>query len=592
MPVAPDLCGSALDGRYELHAVIGEGAFGRVYRGVDRRLARPVAVKVIKPWWAEDPDWVGSFEREAQLLARVSDPGIVQIYDVGHADEGLYYVSELVEGESLARRLARGSLEAWDAAALAEQLCRALAHAHARRIIHRDVKPANILISAGGHVKVGDFGVARLAEGSTDGALATVVGTPRYMAPEQGRGRRTSPATDVYSVGVVLYEMLAGEPPFTGTSVVELALSHDRESPPPLPARVPAELSAIAMRALAKAPADRYRDAGEMAQALAAARRAAPRRPAPPRRPAALSSPSRGPVNGHRRGGSPVERTRLAPPSSPPRRWNPAARRRTIAAFVVVLAVLAGLVIAAVLVGNHRQVTVPALGRLSRGAITERAHRAGLRVRFRAAYSRTVPAGRAVAQRPAARARVDEHATVTVTLSRGPAPVRVLDVTGYDSADARLTLGRAGLKVTVLTGPDPGATPGTIYKQSPSAGTRRHRGSTVTLYAAETPRWQSVTSFSAAGTSGGHSVVFRIYGQKWRIVYSMQYEGTCSFLFFSTFCSAPTARAVRVPGRQVATLGIGSGQTATITSGPGLYQVQVSRGGDSVRSTFTVQDYY
>ena len=164
-PKAPDLCGRALNGRYELQALLGEGAFGRVYRGRDRRLARPVAVKVIKPWWAEDPEWVKSFEREAQLLARVSDPGIVQIFDVGRASEGLYYVAELVEGESLDALLGRGPLAPWHACDVAEQLCRALAHAHAQGVIHRDIKPANVLISAHGAVKVGDFGVARLADG-------------------------------------------------------------------------------------------------------------------------------------------------------------------------------------------------------------------------------------------------------------------------------------------------------------------------------------------------------------------------------------------------------------------------------------------
>ncbi len=146
MPYAPDLAGCALDGRYELHELIGEGTFGRVYRGCDRRLARPVAIKVIKPWWAEDPDGAESFEREAQLLARVSDPGIVQIFDVGHADEGLYFVTELVDGESLAVRLKRGgALDVWEACDIAEQLCRALEHAHAEHIVHRDIKPANVL---------------------------------------------------------------------------------------------------------------------------------------------------------------------------------------------------------------------------------------------------------------------------------------------------------------------------------------------------------------------------------------------------------------------------------------------------------------
>ena len=285
MPHAPDLSGCALDDRYELRAIIGEGAFGRVYEGFDRRLQRPVAVKVIKPWWADDPEWVATFERETRLLARVSDPGIVQIYDVGHASQGLYYVSELVDGESLASRLRRGPLLPWEACGVATQLCRALAGAHAQRIVHRDVKPANIMLSTEGRVKVGDFGVARLAEGSTDGTAASIVGTPRYMAPEQGRGHATTPATDVYSAGVVLYEMLSGAPPFTAAAVVELALLHLQEPPPPLSRRLPIALVTVVERALAKDPARRYANGAEMADALVEARRSpANGRPARARR--------------------------------------------------------------------------------------------------------------------------------------------------------------------------------------------------------------------------------------------------------------------------------------------------------------------
>src|SRR5271163_2894373 len=256
---APDLAGHVLDDRYELHLLLGEGAFGRVYRGLDRRLARPVAVKVIKPWWAEDSAWVERFEREAQLLARISDPGIVQIYDIGHAQEGPYYVAELVEGESLAERLRRGPLPEREARTIAERLCHALASAHAQGVVHCDVKPANVLISDDGVVKVGDFGVARLAQGTSQ-ASATIAGTPRYMSPEQARGRPTAAATDVYSAGVVLYEMLAGEPPFMDGSAVELGLRHLQDPPPPLPQSVPAGLREVVERALAKAPSDRFRD--------------------------------------------------------------------------------------------------------------------------------------------------------------------------------------------------------------------------------------------------------------------------------------------------------------------------------------------
>ncbi len=228
---------------------------------------------MIKPWWAEDPDGAESFEREAQLLARVSDPGIVQIFDVGQAEEGLYFVTELVDGESLAARLKRsGPIAAPEACEIAEQLCRALAHAHAERIVHRDIKPANVLISGRGQVKVGDLGIARLAEGSTDGGTATIVGTPRYMAPEQASGLPVTPATDVYSAGVVLYEMLAGRTPFGGESAVEIALQHVQMEPPPLPPGTPRSLERVVRRALAKDPADRYQSAAEMGGALARAR--------------------------------------------------------------------------------------------------------------------------------------------------------------------------------------------------------------------------------------------------------------------------------------------------------------------------------
>ena len=148
MPRSRDLLGTQLDGRYELRSVLGDGAFGRVYLGQDRRLARIVAIKLIKPTWAEDPEWVKSFLLEARMMARVSDPGIVQIFDVGRAAEGPYYVAEFVDGESLASRLRRGPLTPRNACGLAEQLSRALGHAHEQRIVHRDIKPANILISS------------------------------------------------------------------------------------------------------------------------------------------------------------------------------------------------------------------------------------------------------------------------------------------------------------------------------------------------------------------------------------------------------------------------------------------------------------
>jgi serine/threonine-protein kinase len=272
MPRDRNLLDTLLDGRYELRSLLGEGAFGRVYLGLDRRLARIVAVKLIKPTWAEDPEWVKSFVGEARLLARLSAPGIVQIFDVGLAPEGPYYVAEFVDGESLASRLRRGQLAPREACDIAEQLCRALGHAHEQRIVHRDIKPANILISATAQVKIGDFGVARLTDSTTEAHGSAILGTPRYMSPEQANGGRATPAADVYSIGVVLYEMLAGRTPFAGESAVEVAMRHLNDSPPPLPEDVPEALRRVVVRALAKDPAQRYADGGAFARALARAR--------------------------------------------------------------------------------------------------------------------------------------------------------------------------------------------------------------------------------------------------------------------------------------------------------------------------------
>ncbi len=587
MPVAPDLCGIALDGRYELHAMIGEGAFGRVYRGRDRRLARTVAVKVIKPWWGEDPEWVEVFEREAQLLARVSDPGIVQIYDVGHAEEGLYYVSELVEGESLAGRFARGPFEPWEAAALAEQLCRALAQAHAQRIIHRDVKPANILISRRGRVKVGDFGVARLGGGTSDGALGTVVGTPRYMAPEQGRGRATSPATDVYSVGVVLYEMLAGSPPFDGATAVELALRHLQDAPPPLPASTPRPLAKIVARALATAPGDRYADAGAMAGALAAVR--AGTRPAPGAadRPSARRPPARPLASGSSR----LESTRPAPRRSPRRSWNPAGRRRTAALFVLVLALIGAMLAAALLVGGAVPARVPDLRGLSRAQARARAAGARLRTLAGVRYDLRAGAGTVIAQSPPPGRRVAPNSLVRLLVSRGPAPVMVPDLRTELGADAELTLNRLGLRARLVAGPDyPGRRPGYVYGQSPAGNASAPAGSTITLDVAEIPRWQPVAAFS--GTGGTSSVAFTIRGPRWRVLYTMQYRGTCTFIFF---CSGPSLRGIADPGGQtIDAFGLkdGTAQTHVFSSGPGSYRLQVAPGRDDAEYRIQVQDLY
>jgi hypothetical protein len=533
MPVAPDLCGIALEDRYELLELIGEGAFGRVYRGRDRRLHRAVAVKVIKPWWAEDPEWVATFERETRILARLSDPGIVQIHDVGHAREGLYYVSELVAGENLAERLRRAGgagLPASEVRRITFGLCRALAAAHSQRIVHRDVKPANVLLGDGDgahppRVKVGDFGVARLAEGSS-GAPSVVVGTPKYMAPEQGRGGPTTPATDVYSVGAVVFEMLTGRPPFAGISAVALALSHLSDPPPTLPAAVPGDLRELVTRALAKDPAARYPDAGAMAGALEHGEITGPGRSGRSGRSARSGGAGRGPTPR-----APEDATRPQPPRGPRRNLNPAARRRSAALLSIAGALLGALIAAAVLVGDHGD-----------GA-------------------------RAAA---------------------GP-PVEVPLLVGENGADARVRLRSLGLRTSLQAVPAPGIRPGTVTSQRPLAGRTAARHGTVRLSVSEVPRWRTVSSFS-----GRNSVAVRIRGEHWRILTSVQNASHCAVL--GLFCHGTSATVLRrASGDSPVTsvgLGDGAGEAHTFTTGPGVYRVSVDPASGSTRWTIQIQDDY
>jgi len=600
-PHLSDLSGLAISGRYELRALIGEGSFGRVYRGYDRRLARPVAVKVIKPWWAEDPEWVRRFEREAQLMARVSDPGIVQIFDVGYADEGLYYVAELVDGESLDVRLRRGRLAPSEACEIAQQLCRALGHAHAERVVHGDIKPANVLISSTATVKVGDFGVARLAEGSSVGAAATIVGTPRYMAPEQARGRGTTAASDVYSVGVVLYEMLAGQPPFTGGSAVDLALRHLQDPPPPLRG-APRELVAVTERALAKDPRERFDNAALMGSALARARPSARKRggrrdadqdPRPDlggaetahlRDEAETAHLRDEAETAHLREG--VDQTRVAPKLSARQNVNPSGRRRSVALLSIVIALVLGMIGAAVVIGGVAYVRVPELQGLGSRTIGGRLRKLHLNAAFAQRYS-SAPRGQAIAQSPASGQRVREGSTVAVTLSGGPAPVPVPRLVGLSTADAQAALARVRLRASVQQVPAPGVTPGQVTSQKPAGGADLPPNAAVTLSVAEVPQWRTLTTFT-----NGLSVPFRISGSRWRLVYRMSYSGTCLFIFI---CSGPTAHVTNLStGANAGSfdLNSGSGQIWTFPTGPGLYQVKITPGSDDATWSAQVQDYY
>jgi serine/threonine-protein kinase len=256
--------------RYRLERRLGGGGMAIVYEAWDERLDRPVAVKVLADNLAEDADVRRRFLREARLAAQLSHPNVIAVYDAGEHDGRPYIVMEYGDGETLAEELSRrGRLPAHEASALAAEVARGLAHAHLAGIVHRDVKPAN-LIRANGSVKIADFGIAHALEGTRLTEAGTVLGTAAYLAPEQAAGGEVTPAADVYALGAVLYELLAGRPPHTAETLTEL-LARKREEPivPPIAVEpsVSRELDALVMRCLMTEP-ERRPAAAEVEQAL------------------------------------------------------------------------------------------------------------------------------------------------------------------------------------------------------------------------------------------------------------------------------------------------------------------------------------
>ena len=262
--------------RYRLDARIATGGMGEVWRGTDTALGRQVAVKLLKSEYADDASFRARFETEARHAASLHHPNIAAVYDVGEAPvadgsgvQRPFLVMELVDGQPLSALLRPGS--PMDPVAVRELLAQAadgLAAAHAAGIVHRDVKPANLLVTPDRRVKITDFGIARAAEGVGLTQTGEVMGTPQYLSPEQARGQSATPASDVYSLGVVAFECLAGRRPFAADTAVATALAHLREPVPDLPGSVPADLAAVVRRSLAKLPQDRFADGAALAAAL------------------------------------------------------------------------------------------------------------------------------------------------------------------------------------------------------------------------------------------------------------------------------------------------------------------------------------
>ena len=263
----PDVLG----GRYRLGRLIGAGGMATVHEAEDTALGRRVAIKVLQPQYAADTAFVARFDREARAIAALNHPGIVQIYDVGNEAGTPYIVEEFVDGQPLKELLRGGPLPTDRIIDVGVQVAKALDYAHHAGVIHRDVKPQNILVSPRGQAKLVDFGIAATpgAHGSTD--TGSVFGTAHYLAPEQAQGEPTSRATDVYALGVVLYEMATGHPPFEGHTALEIANKHVSEAPEPPSLRnstIPTRLEQAVLKALSKDPSRRQASGAELAREL------------------------------------------------------------------------------------------------------------------------------------------------------------------------------------------------------------------------------------------------------------------------------------------------------------------------------------
>jgi serine/threonine-protein kinase len=267
--------GTILGGRYQLVELLGQGGMATIFRALDTQLGRDVAVKLLRPEYLRDPDFSSRFRQEAQAAASLTHPNVVTVFDYGEDPSGPYIVMELIDGEDLATIIRRsGALPPRQATRIAAAVARALAAAHARGLVHRDVKPGNVLIGRDGQVKVVDFGIARAVSEAQVTLPGTTLGSVHYFSPEQARGEPATESSDIYSLGIVLYELLTGARPWEGDSAAAVGLARlSGPAPDPMAVRpsVPPDLAAITRKALAPEPRDRFASAAAMADALDAA---------------------------------------------------------------------------------------------------------------------------------------------------------------------------------------------------------------------------------------------------------------------------------------------------------------------------------
>jgi serine/threonine-protein kinase len=515
-----------LDGRYALERLIGEGGMARVYAGRDLRLNRRVAIKIPHSHYLTDPDFLSRFRHEAQAAAMLTHPNIVDVYDVGQDGDVHYLVMEYVEGTNLKAIITREApLPIARAVDLAAQVALGLHAAHRAGLIHRDIKPQNIIVTPDGRAHISDFGVAKSPLSTALTETGVAFGTVDYLSPEQAQGRPATPLSDVYALGVVLYEMLTGRLPFTGDSALAVAMKHVTE--PPIPPRqlvpaIPPGLEALVLQALAKDPAQRPASALEFAEALRAYDQAAKQETlvAP-----GLARPA-GPLprvqnaGGGRTAAPPASGTTGRVPIPPPRSTPARASSQDgigCGVFLVGLLVLAGVLglIFVISTGALGQlfagwgggsngggaivtpttppetgtptptprvtVVVPDLSNYSGEAADQLLRQVSLQPVRREAHNAEIAIGLVIGQEVPAGSLLPPGSPVTYTVSLGPQLIELPNVTRIPGVIARDRLTAQGLRVEVREEPSREVDAGFVISQSPNAGLSVPVGSTVSI---------------------------------------------------------------------------------------------------------------
>jgi len=489
-----------LGGRYRLLELLGQGGMATIYRARDAQLERDVAVKLLRSELGRDPDFLARFRDEARAAASLSHPNIVAVHDFGEDESGPYIVMELVEGQDLASIIREtGALAPRQAARVSAEVGKALHAAHVRGIVHRDVKPSNVLVGRDGRVKVADFGIARALTESQLTLPGTTMGSVHYFSPEQARGEPATVASDIYSLGIVLYEALTGQRPFSGDGAAAVALARLTTTPPrpsALRPGVPPELDSIVLRAMALDPGQRFPTAVAMAGALegflgspgeastpaggtvaartVASASARPNAPVP-YPPDAYARPD---------GSSSPVTTRSAPPP-PPGRDDDSGGGAGPWAWVagvlgIVILAIVGFLVFQLLAGGGTPgpssapslVTLPSFVNLSYADAETKAAELGLTVERAGSEERTdVPPDTVLAQDPVEGATVDTGTSVRLTVARGAASVAVPDLRNKREAEALQLVVTDGLSIGNRTEAyDPFVPLGSILDQNPGPG--------------------------------------------------------------------------------------------------------------------------